>query len=37
MYLNLSKKPRKNNRKRSVRLSAQFKAKNRRRRNSLKR
>ena len=32
MFLMLSKKPRKTNRKRSARLRAQFKAKNKRRR-----
>ena len=36
MFLN-SKKPRKNNRKKSIRQKAKLKAKNRRRRNSLKR
>jgi hypothetical protein len=37
MFLPLSKKPRKTNRKRSVRLKAKTAAKNRRRRNGLKR
>jgi hypothetical protein len=36
MYLPLSKKPRKTDRKRSLRLKAKFAAKNRRRRNGLK-
>jgi hypothetical protein len=36
MYLPLSKKPRKTNRKNSVRLKAKVAAKNRRRRNGLK-
>lgn len=36
MYLALSKKPRKTNRKRSLRLKAKMHAKNRRRRNGLK-
>jgi hypothetical protein len=35
MYLPLSKKPRKSNRKRSLRLKAKFAAKNRRRRKGL--
>lgn len=37
MYLPLSKKPRKTNRKSSVRLKAKLAAKNRRRHNGLKR
>ena len=37
MYLPLSKKPRKTNRKRSVRLKAKFAAKNRRRHQGLQR
>jgi hypothetical protein len=36
MFLPLSKKPRKTNRKRSARLKAKFSAKNRRRRQGLK-
>jgi hypothetical protein len=37
MFLNLSKKSRRVNRKRSVRLKAKFRASNRRRRNRLAR
>jgi hypothetical protein len=36
MFLNLSKKSRRTNRKKSVRLKAKFKASNRRRREHLK-